>query len=143
MCSADLSAVVAIEAESQPAPWPEKIFAEELAREWARLDVVEVGTSVVAAFCNYWVVADEVQLLNICCGAAHRRKGHGLALMEHLVRVATERSARLVTLEVRVSNEPAIALYQRLGFESAGVRPKYYADNGEDAQVMLLHLAPK
>ncbi len=140
----DLPAVLAIESESQPNPWTEKIFIEELAREWARLMVaVQAGTDgtpEVVAFCNYWLVADELQLLNICCSIAHRRQGHANLLMQHMLDVAKGRSCRLITLEVRVSNAGAIALYERYEFASAGVRPGYYSDNQEDAKVMLLHL---
>ncbi len=142
MAHEDLPAVLAIEAESHPAPWTEKIFVEELAREWARLMVVALpqGESSVVAFCNYWLVADELHLLNICCALEHRRKGHAQLLMQHMLKVARDRECRLITLEVRASNVGAIAMYERYQFERAGVRPGYYSDNQEDALVMLLHL---
>ena len=142
----DLPQVLTIEGESHPVPWTEKIFVEELAREWARLMVVEIatqgGNSAVVAFCNYWLVADELQLLNICCSRQHRRRGHARQLLEHMVDVARQQGCRLITLEVRVGNAPAIAMYEQRGFVRAGVRSGYYADNGEDALVMLLHLDP-
>jgi len=140
----DMGAVLRIEQASQPAPWLEKIFVEELAREWARLIVVEAadedGATLVVAYCNYWLVADELQLLNICCAPEYRRQGHGGAMMHHMLEVARKRECRLITLEVRASNRPAIAMYEGFGFAPAGVRAAYYADNQEDALVMLLHI---
>ncbi len=141
----DLPAVLAIESQSHVTPWTEKIFLEELEREWARLMVVEEFSGVfnqqrVVAFCNYWLVADELHLLNICCATEHRRQGHAQHLMHHMIETARQRTCRLITLEVRTSNHAAIAMYHRLAFENAGIRPGYYADTKEDAQVMLLHL---
>lgn len=144
MVHEDLPAVLAIETESHPAPWTERIFVEELAREWARLMVVEMPERdvepLVVAFCNYWLVADELHLLNICCAVEHRRQGHAQRLMEYMLEVARSRKCRLITLEVRTSNTGAIAMYERYKFVGAGVRPRYYSDNQEDALVMLLHL---
>ena len=147
MDAEDLPTVLAIESESHPAPWAEKIFVEELGREWARLSVVEVTSdgddpSEVVAFCNYWLVADELHLLNICCASAHRRQGYAQSLLQHMIAVARERECRLITLEVRTSNAPAIKMYEGHDFKASGVRPGYYADNQEDALVMLLHLEP-
>ena len=140
----DLEEVLAIEAQGHPKPWTEKIFKEELEREWARLMVLRSegreGSKVVA-FCNYWLVHDEVHLLNIATAREARRQGHGRDLLLHIIEVAKERSCRVVTLEVRESNVAAQTLYLSHGFQSVGVRPKYYADNREDAVVMLLELA--
>ncbi|MCP4444099.1 MAG: ribosomal protein S18-alanine N-acetyltransferase [Myxococcales bacterium] len=144
MAPKDLPAVVAIESESHHTPWTQKIFTEELEREWARLVVAAVpsgqGADSVVAFCNYWLVADELHLLNICCGATHRRRGFAGLLMDHTITLARQRECRLITLEVRTSNAAAIAMYERYEFEGSGVRPGYYGDNKEDALVMLLHL---
>jgi len=144
MCTADLPEVLAIETESQPHAWTEKIFREELGRDCSRLVVLVVGTDGgikrVAGFCNYWLVADEVQLLNIACSVQYRRRGYGELLMRDIVAVAKKRCARLITLEVRSGNVGAISLYEKLGFQRAGLRRAYYADNHEDALVMLLVL---
>jgi ribosomal-protein-alanine N-acetyltransferase len=69
-----------------------------------------------------------------------RRRGQGSALLLDLLQQARERSATLVTLEVRRSNDAARALYRKFGFVEQGIRQRYYSDNGEDAVVMHLAL---
>jgi [ribosomal protein S18]-alanine N-acetyltransferase len=90
-----------------------------------------------------WHVADELHVLNIATAAVHRRRGVGMALMAEALRYVHERKIRLVVLEVRLSNEPAILLYRSLGFFAIGLRPGYYSDNGEDALEMVLVLDPE
>jgi [ribosomal protein S18]-alanine N-acetyltransferase len=144
MREGDIDEVCEIEGHSFRAPWPRQVFLEELDREWAYLDVVRergrAGVSRVVAFCNYWLVRDEVHLLNIATHPHRRRAGLGRRLMEHMLDFARRRSCRFVTLEVRRSNEAAIGLYQAYGFRAVGVRPRYYAEDGEDAIVMTLEL---
>jgi ribosomal-protein-alanine N-acetyltransferase len=132
-----------IERLSQPSPWPRGVFVEELGREWARLVVVrahEAGAVHVVAFANYWLVRDEVHLLNLAVHPARRRRGHARRLMDHLLDFARAHHCHYLTLEVRRSNTAAIALYERYGFRSVGVRPRYYQDSREDAIVMALEL---
>jgi ribosomal-protein-alanine N-acetyltransferase len=141
MSEEDLPAVLEIEQQSHPRPWTEAMFREELGREWAHLVVVkeekESGTAAVVAFCNYWLVHDEVHLLNIATATASRRRGIGRELLGHIIEFAAEHLCRYVTLEVRKSNQAAQSLYQSAGFQAVGLRPRYYADNKEDAVIML------
>jgi len=90
-----------------------------------------------------WHVADELHVLNVATAAPHRRRGVGMALMAEALRYVRERKIRLVVLEVRLSNEPAIQLYRTLGFFAIGLRPGYYSDNGEDALEMVLVFDPE
>jgi len=144
MTAEDLDPVMVIEQAGHPSPWPAQVFVEELAREWARIDVVRErdpdGVSRVAGFCNYWIVRDEIHLLNIATHPDRRQRGHAAALMDNLLAVARAHHCRYLTLEVRRSNRPAIALYERYGFVAVGLRPKYYVENREDAIVMSLDL---
>jgi ribosomal-protein-alanine N-acetyltransferase len=90
------------------------------------------------AYIVYWVVADEMHLLNLAVHPARRRQGIARALLtEALARVRTQ-GVVVVWLEVRPSNAAALALYQAFGFEEVGVRPGYYSDCGEDALVYAL-----
>lgn len=139
MRTEDLEAVDEIERHSFRTPWPAQVFAEELAREWARIDVARERGKVVA-FVDYWLVQDEVHLLAIATHPDVRRRGIGRALLDHLLALARERDSLLVTLEVRKSNLPAIGMYERAGFQTVGVRPRYYAEDNEDALVMTLNL---
>jgi ribosomal-protein-alanine N-acetyltransferase len=139
----DLDAVMAIERLSFPAPWARQAFAEELARPWARLEVLrQVATDAVVAFCNYWLVADELHILNVAVHPDERRRGHAARLVRHILDEASRNKAHVVSLEVRVSNQAAADLYRKFGFREVGRRPKYYADNGEDALLMDRELLP-
>lgn len=137
MVAADLDAVDEIERHSFRAPWPAQVFAEELGREWARVDVARERGRVIG-FVDYWLVHDEIHLLAIAVHPDARRRGVGARLLDHLLGLGRARGAALVTLEVRRSNHPAIALYERAGFVTVGIRPRYYAEDGEDALVMTL-----
>lgn len=145
MVASDLDDVVRIEHAGHPSPWPRQVFAEELDREWARLDVVRErgadGHSRVVAFANYWLVKGEVHLLNIATHPERRRLGYGKMLMDRLMVFAEAEACDYLTLEVRRSNVAAIKLYERYGFSAVAVRPSYYVDNREDALVMALELA--
>jgi ribosomal-protein-alanine N-acetyltransferase len=95
----------------------------------------------VLAFCNYWRVADEVHLLKVASHPDARGLGLGARLLGHIVGFGRRHDCRLVTLEVRRSNDTAQRLYRRFGFKSVGIRPNYYNDDNEDALVMMLELA--
>ncbi len=138
---ADLDAIEAIERLCFPAPWARQAFADELVRPWARLESLRHGpTGRLVAFCNYWLVADELHVLNVAVHPEERRRGHGARLLRHILDVAAQNQVRVVSLEVRVSNRPAAALYRKFGCREVGMRPKYYANDGEDALLMDLEL---
>mgnify|MGYP004655595921 FL=1 len=117
-------------------PWSREMFAEELANSSAHYCVC-LAEGVTVGYAGYWCVIDEGDITNVAVHPKYRRRGIGAALMEHMLREAEERKMVFLSLEVRVSNEPAIALYERYGFERVGVRKRYYSDNGEDAAVMM------
>jgi [ribosomal protein S18]-alanine N-acetyltransferase len=112
-----------------------RTFRGELLREWARIDVAREGTRIVA-FCNYWLVTTELHILSIATHPDYRGKGIATQLLAHVLEVARSSGCSLATLEVRRSNVPAIALYERAGFKTVHVRARYYQDD-EDALVML------
>ena len=140
----DLQAVYRIAQASFPVPWPLDELRKELKRPFSALRVLRPGPrSAIAAFLNYWRVADEVQIMNIAVTPALRRRGYGGALLRDLLGTARAEHATAIMLEVRRSNLAAIGLYERYGFGSVGVRQRYYSDNGEDALVMRLSLPPQ
>jgi ribosomal-protein-alanine N-acetyltransferase len=140
MLPSDLPAVVAIErAAFGEKNRSEGHFLEEMNRAWSRLWVVRDETTQVRGFLLSWVVTDELHVLDVAVDPAVRRRGLGLALLEHAFEDARRSEGRLVLLEVRASNEPALTLYRRLGFEETRVRRGYYPD-GEDGIEMLLRL---
>ena len=113
---------------------------EEAQRPWSRIFVAR-EKNVPVAYLVAWHVADELHLLAIATAEERRRMGIGRALVRRLVDFAFERDVHQIFLEVRRSNEPAIALYRSFGFYLLGVRTKYYSD-GEDALEMALALEP-
>jgi ribosomal-protein-alanine N-acetyltransferase len=139
----DLDEVLEIERQSHRSPWPRQVFIEELERDWAYLTLVKerrpAGARTVA-FCNFWLVRDEVHLLNVATHPDERRRGHAARLLAHVVEFAQRHGCRYVTLEVRRSNHGAIKLYRRFQFRPVGIRPRYYVEDNEDAIVMLLEL---
>ena len=131
----DLSAIEEIERGSYPTPWSRSMFAGELAKpssiclgafDGDRL----VGYLIVSRYVDAWHV------MNVAVDPDHRRRGiAGRLLTELFVRTCDD-GHRGYTLEVRVSNDEAIRLYEKLGFRSRGVRRGYYTDNREDALIM-------
>jgi len=138
---ADVDAVMAIEKSSVRSPLTPQLLLEAMGREWAHIDVVRYRAKwAVGAFSNDWIVADEVHLLNLATHPEERRAGHASRLLAHIIETGRVRKCRFVTLEVRRSNAAAARLYRRFGFRAVGVRPNYYAEDQEDAIVMLLDL---
>jgi len=138
----DLDALMDIERRSSRSPWSRQIFVEEMAREWAKVDLLrERSPSLrLCGFINYWLVRDEVHILNVAVHPDVRKDGHGSRLMEHVIGFAHKHHCRYLTLEVRRSNQPALRLYKKYGFRPVGIRPNYYAEDREDAIVMLLEI---
>ena len=130
---ADLPQVIAIERRAFPAPWSLAMFVLELSKPsgicLAATDGERVlGYLVCSRYDTVWHV------MNVAVDPELQGGGIGTAMLEHLL-AQTEPRDRF-TLEVRQSNTAAIRLYERLGFRSAGLRRRYYQDNGEDALIM-------
>jgi ribosomal-protein-alanine N-acetyltransferase len=144
MGAADLDAVMAIETVAHPHHWSADLMRRELGHDWSTIllceEQGEQGAVRLLGFLIFWLVHDELHILNLATAPAERRRGVGRTLLsEALVRARAHRCT-LSTLEVRRSNEPAIALYKAYGFRAVGIRPNYYVDEREDAIVMVLDL---
>jgi ribosomal-protein-alanine N-acetyltransferase len=125
--------VISIERRAFPTPWSLAMFVLELSKpSGVCLAAVQGGEIVGYLVCSRY--ADVWHLMNIAVDPSLRRRGCGTALLEELLDRAGPDQP--YTLEVRTSNAPAIALYERFGFRSAGTRPRYYHDTGEDAVIM-------
>ncbi len=129
----DLPQVISIERRSFTSPWSLGMFVLELSKPSSiSLAAVREGTIVGYLICARY---DEAfHIMTIAVDAGHRRSGIASALLDGVIARAGEDAN--YTLEVRTSNAGAIALYERYGFRSVGTRPRYYADNGEDAIIM-------
>ena len=131
----DLDAVERIERGSYPTPWSRSMFAGELAKPSS----VCLGAFQGADMLGYLIVAryvDAWHIMNVAVDEDFRGRGIASGMLERLFELTVTDVERGYTLEVRVSNETAIALYQRLGFVETGVRRGYYTDNREDALIM-------
>ena len=130
-----LRAVEEIEKASFAAGWPATAFQRELSGNGAARYIV-VDASGVAGFAGLWLMLDEAHVVSVAVLPERRREGLGRLLIHGLIRVAIEEGMSDATLECRVSNLAARALYRSFGFHEVGARKKYYADNGEDAVIM-------
>lgn len=132
----DVPEVHRIERASFLVPWPDYAFRQELqTNRLAHYLVVRAGEEAVA-YGGLWLMVDEAHITTFAVLPEWRRRGVGGRLMLGLMDVALDLHARVMTLEVRLSNRPARQLYGQFGFKPVGVRPRYYSDNGEDALIM-------
>ena len=131
---ADLPQVIAIERRSFPTPWSLAMFVLELSKpSGICLAATRVGDLVGYLVCSRY---DRVwHVMNIAIDPDERRQGLATALLQELLDRVGDDDAQY-TLEVRHSNQAAIGLYRRFGFRPAGLRRRYYQDNGEDALIM-------
>ena len=116
-------------------PWSEKSVASELDNKLS-LWLVAVEEDEVVGYIGSQTCCDETDMMNVAVHSQHRRKGIAEALVLALVEALKEAGSHCLTLEVRASNEPAKALYERLGFGQVGRRPNYYRNPKEDALIL-------
>jgi ribosomal-protein-alanine N-acetyltransferase len=138
LTAADLDSVAAIEREVFTDPWSSRAFGDLLGLDHARGFVVEQDGGAIVGYAVCSQAADEGEILNFATAPVARRKGVGRALLAVVLEWLGERGAAKVFLEVRRSNEAAIAMYAAAGFAPLGVRTNYYRRPTEDALTMVL-----
>ncbi|MBD5463821.1 MAG: ribosomal protein S18-alanine N-acetyltransferase [Lachnospiraceae bacterium] len=131
----DVEIVSKIESEVFSMPWSAKDFLEMVEADYAYYYVAEVDGEI-AGCCGIRNIAGEGEITNVVVAPPYRKKGIALKMMEYMLERAVEVGIGDCTLEVRVSNQPAIRLYERLGFKGEGVRPHFYDKPDEDALIM-------
>ena len=134
-----LAGVVALETATNPRPWSERLFRDELRMPTSRHYLVALRDHVVVGYCGLMCNPDEGHITTLAVDVAERRAAVATRLLLVQLRAAVERSLSAVTLEVRITNRPAQELYRRFGFAPGGIRRGYYRDNREDALIMWLH----
>ena len=133
----DLDRIEEIERESYPTPWSRSMFAGELAKPSSVcLGAFDTDRGVLVGYLIISRYVDAWHVMNVAVEPSQRRRGIAQNLLERLFELTANDSRRGYTLEVRVSNENAIRLYERLGFQARGLRRGYYTDNREDALIM-------
>lgn len=135
MLPADAAAVEKVELACFSMPWSRESFWEEAAQE-AAYYLLALDDGEIIGYVGVWLLGEEGHITNVAVAPEMRGRGVGAALLAELMRIAMERSVRSMTLEVRPSNEAALALYRKFGFRSVGRRPHYYTDNAEDAEIL-------
>lgn len=134
----DLGAIERVERRAYPTPWSRSMFAGELAKP-SSLCVGAFDGAARERLVGYLIVSryvDAWHIMNLAIDEPYRRMGIARQLMDELFATTSNDSLRGYTLEVRISNQRAIEIYERAGFRITGVRRGYYTDNREDAYVM-------
>uniref|UniRef100_A0A7C5ALA3 [Ribosomal protein bS18]-alanine N-acetyltransferase n=1 Tax=Desulfobacca acetoxidans TaxID=60893 RepID=A0A7C5ALA3_9BACT len=139
---ADVRSLCEIERLSFSTPWTMWCFLGELANP--RSTILVAGPLPpepweVWGYLVFWLVADEMHILNLAVHPERRRRGVARSLLAAGLAQAQAHHATMAWLEVRPSNTAALALYQSFGFKEVGRRPGYYSDNGEDALIYALY----
>ncbi|SCX12856.1 ribosomal-protein-alanine N-acetyltransferase [Ruminococcaceae bacterium P7] len=135
MTAAHLDEVAAIENDCFSHPWSRRSLESELKNETSHF-LVAVEDGKVIGYIGMSAVIDEGYLFNAAVDSHYRKKGVGSALVRELVTWCQKHDFAFLTLEVRESNAPAIALYSRFGFVRVGERKNYYSDPAENALLM-------
>jgi len=136
----DIPGVLEIDRVSFSNPWPERSYRYELTENpAAQLFVAKLDDGTIVGYLGYWLISDEVHISTFAVRPEFRMQGIGKDLLIRALAHASDKGAYVATLEVRESNEPAILLYETLGFEAVGSRKGYYRDNDEDAILMTLN----
>lgn len=141
MALEDLDQIMILEELCFSVPWSRESFESEITKnDLAHYIVLEIDGKIVG-YGGVWYIMDEGHITNVAIHSDYRKRGFGKKLVQAIIEKSLEHNINHMTLEVRKSNIPAITLYERMGFKIAGTRPKYYADNNEDALIMWADLA--
>lgn len=136
----DLSRVIELEHQLFTSVWKEEDFIYEIEQNQFSYNYVLEENDVIIGYAGEYIMYENSEITTIGIDSSYQRHGYGKILLEHMICVAREKHCEMMTLEVRVSNEKAIGLYTKLGFEIAGIRKNYYEDNHEDAYLMVKRL---
>ncbi len=143
MTVSDIPQVQLVERRCFTTPWSRNIFLSEITGNDNAFYVVAEKGGRVIGYAGIWIILDEGHITNIAVHPDFQRQGIGEALMEEITIYALAKGVTRMTLEVRLSNHGAQALYTKLGFEPSGVRKQYYQDDQEDALIMWRELCEK
>lgn len=138
----DVPFIAELERECFSLPWSEQGLLSELSNNQAHFYVLE-AKGKVAAYMGMHIILDECYITNVAVKKEFRRRGFAEALVRNAVKVSEENNCYFITLEVRKSNEKAIALYSKCGFEILGERKDFYTEPKENAYIMTKYTETK
>jgi ribosomal-protein-alanine N-acetyltransferase len=133
-----LRKVLAIEGQVYPRPWSASLFLSELAQRSARTYLVAKADGDVVGYAGMMFMGDEAHVTNIAVDPAFHGRKAGTRLLLAIITEAIARGAEVISLEVRVSNRIAQAMYEKFGFSAVGIRKGYYVETNEDALIMTV-----
>lgn len=137
MNESDLYEIDVLEKQLFSSPWPKDEYIYELnSNPFSNLRVIEEDGRIIA-YCDWWIIYEQAQIATIGVAEEYRHRGYAQMMIDEIIRDATEKECDFLSLEVRVSNIPAISLYEKNGFIKANIRKNYYEDNHEDAYLMI------
>lgn len=131
----DVERISQLEEETFSMPWSRDAFLDMIEKEDARYYVAETD-GIVTGGCGVLLIAGEGNITNVVVDRAYRNQGIGTKMLQYLIEDGYRNGLTAFTLEVRVSNEGAIHLYEKLGFSSEGIRKDFYEKPTEDAMIM-------
>lgn len=131
----DVPFISRLEEETFSMPWSPESFLQMITKEDTRYYVAEESGKLLGG-CGLWMIAGEGNITNVAVAEDARRRGVGTGLLKYLMQEGNREGVSAYTLEVRVSNEAAIRMYEKLGFVSEGIRPNFYEKPTEDAMIM-------
>ena len=137
MSAEDIENVVQIEAEAYGEHhWSKSSFYDEMQNDLAKYYVAKTSSGELVGYAGTWHIIDEGHITTIAVKKEYQRQHIGEAIIIKIIEDCHKEGIKYLTLEVRVSNEAAIGLYSKYGFNSLGTRKGYYQDNNEDALIM-------
>ncbi len=131
----DVPAISRLEKETFSMPWSAESFLQMIEKEDTAYFVAEEDGQILGG-CGLLLIAGEGNITNVAVAATARRRGIATGLLTYLIQEGDRAGLTAYTLEVRVSNAAAIALYEKFGFVSEGIRPNFYENPREDAMIM-------
>lgn len=138
MLEKDIPKVAEIEKEIFSIPWSEKAFLDSLKSD-NTIYMVAIAEEKVVGYCGMYLYTPEANITNVAVDKQYRRKNVAEQLVDNIIKKGKELGITDITLEVRESNVGAIALYEKSGFEEAGIRKNFYQRPTENALIMWKH----
>ena len=140
---ADVPQVSFLEQACFSVPWSQaSLYQDIVNNDLSRYHGMFDDKGTLIAYMGYWKVLEQAHVTNVAVAPAWRRRGVGKRLFGYVLQKAAQEGVESLTLEVRPSNEAALALYRSFGMEEQGRRRHYYSDNGEDALILWLSSLP-
>lgn len=135
----DLDKIIKIENDCFSTPWTKEGFEEAIGRSYCCFITAKTKNGEIAGYCGMYQSDTEADITNVAVDKNFRRMGIAKKMVAELMRLGNLAGVKDFTLEVRVGNEPAINLYNKLGFQTVGIRKNFYRNPVEDANIMWFY----